>query len=33
MTTGKNELKNSNKNISRKCKCKFNGRECNSKQK
>ena len=33
MTTGINELKTLTKQISCKCKCKFNRRKCNSNQK
>ena len=33
MITGINELKTLTKHISHECKCKFNGRKCNSNQK
>ena len=33
MITGINELKTLTKHISCKCKCKFDGRKCNSNQK
>ena len=33
MITGKNESKNLTKDISCECKCKFDGRKCNSNQK
>ena len=33
MITGKNESKTLTKDISCKCKCKFDGRKCNSNQK
>ena len=33
MITGKNELKTLTKDISHECKCKFDGRKCNSIQK
>ena len=33
MITGINELKILTKHISSKCKCKFDGRKCNSNQK